>query len=272
VKKTLYKNLAIAGVNLNTCQYDITNKYLFVWDKNFSYLGYIDIESSKFHGYKGTSLNISGLKKGEDTEVLLSFGTPYYGLLKVTETINKLVVFDKDGTLVTTKSGKDFPISPSDQKPLFDFSVLKNSYFDTEDGTHYKIIYAIATNQKGIKLKHKTKDFLSDELWYLVEELKFPATIVLCCPDDGETLWRWWRNQKIGIRDVTRHHPYLGSFRKPNAGMLLAAKDIVIRTSQQIQDMVFIGDNQTDEQSAIDARCRYIYIDEWLRVNKLEKL
>lgn len=269
-QKTLFKNLTIAGISLNTCQHDLTNRYLFIWDNNFSYLGFIDTNSSEFHGYKGAALNGSGIKKGEDTETLLSFGTVYYGLTEVTKTINKLVIFDKDDTLVTTKSGKDFPVSPSDQKPLFDFSVLKNDYFDAEDGIHYKIIYAIASNQKGIKLKHKTKDFLSDELWYLVEELKFPATIVLCCPDDGETLWRWWRNQKIGIKDVTRHHS--GNFRKPNAGMLLAAKGIVISTSRYIQDMVFIGDNQTDEQAAIEAGCKYIYIDEWLKTNNLQKL
>lgn len=269
-QKTLLKNLVVAGIGINTCQYDLTNKYLFVWDNGFSYVGYIDLEKSEFYGYKGKS--ISGIKKRGNTELLLFYGKDYYGLTEVTKTIHKLVVFDKDGTLVTTKSGKDFLVAPSDQKPLFDFSVLKNSYFDTENGVQYKITYAIATNQKGIKLKHKTKDFLSDEFWYLTEELKFPTSIVLCCPDDGESLWRWWKNQKIGIRDITRHYSCCGNFRKPNAGMLLAAKDITARTRYQIQEMVFIGDNKTDEQAAIEAKCRYVYIDEWLKVNHLQKL
>jgi len=69
----------------------------------------------------------------------------------------KLIAFDLDGTLTTTASGKRFPESPTDKILRFDPTVLCNP----------DLYLVVASNQKGISLGMKSKEFVEQEFAYL---------------------------------------------------------------------------------------------------------
>ena len=207
---------------------------------------------------------------------------------------NILVVFDKDGTLTRTKSGATFAKSPEDQEPLFDFnlpswySVLGKEPRNMPNSSHPAypdgawFTYAIATNQKGISMRHKSEDFFAEEIAYLKWELNFPADAILACPDEGDNLLTMQiqpafapRNNLVFDCFSEKHTDHFGipkklrgTFRKPQPGMLLAMEYFLSwqsNTPISFDQRIFIGDRDTDRLAAEQAGFNYWDIQEWLK-------
>lgn len=190
---------------------------------------------------------------------------------------NKLILFDKDGTLTESISGAKFIKDPTDQKPKFNFSKLPK---ETNDSLY---VYGICTNQMGIMLGYKTKDFLCKEIDFLIHNLGFNADIFLCCPDEGKTLW---------TADVETCRPVdtmfdvfssqykdhfgipqelIGSFRKPDCGMIKASpflyNYVYGDAPINFDEIIFIGDMESDRKASEKAGCKYWDINDCLQIN-----
>ena len=86
----------------------------------------------------------------------------------------KIAAFDMDGTLITTKSGRVFPLNPQDWKLLFEPQVKQTiqKFYHEDD---YKIV--IITNQAGIGTgKLSKKDFRS-KVESIVNSIQVPLQL-----------------------------------------------------------------------------------------------
>jgi len=190
----------------------------------------------------------------------------------------KLIAFDLDGTLTTTASGKRFPESPTDKILRFDPTVLCNP----------DLYLVVASNQKGISLGMKSKEFVEQEFAYLDKITNYIFKCFLLCPDEGETVWinpdhgktflkfgnQPGHLQFSDVHFLTDCESLIGTFRKPMPGMLQLAEKIAQWTPDGIRtitDRVFIGDMETDKEADKNAGFRFCYIDEWLHINCLNK-
>lgn len=188
----------------------------------------------------------------------------------------KLIVFDADGTLTKTLSGKEFPESPTDKVLRFDPAILCDP----------NLYLVVASNQKGVSLGLKSKEFLEEEFSYLDQITNYIFDCFLVCPDNGETVWinpdHGKTFLKFGKRpgylrfsDVDFLSDFdllIGKFRKPQPGMLHLAERIAqwgSGTFRQVSERVFIGDQKSDAEAAEKAGFKFWYIDDWLWVNKL---
>lgn len=188
----------------------------------------------------------------------------------------KLIVFDADGTLTRTASGKQFPETPSDKILQFN---PKNLY-------HPNVYLAVASNQKGVSLGFKTSEFLEEEFAYLDDLTEHIFNCFIICPDDGESVWIKREHEEQFIRlgnqrgyQKFSEFPYLsgcesliGTFRKPEPGMLQLAEKIATWSpygTREITDRIFIGDRESDQSAAQKAGFRFWYIDDFLQeINK----
>ncbi|KHJ77000.1 putative DNA 3'-phosphatase, partial [Oesophagostomum dentatum] len=83
----------------------------------------------------------------------------------------KIAAFDMDGTLVTTKSGKVFPIDTSDWRIIYNQVVPRmKKLYGEED---YKIV--IFTNQKGIQIGKVDKNAFKRKMEAIIAKLGVPA-------------------------------------------------------------------------------------------------
>ena len=181
--------------------------------------------------------------------------------------MKKIIIFDKDHTLVVPKSGKTFVQSPTDQIPNIDprrISELAK--------THSLFI---ASNQGGVAAKHKTMASAIDEMQYclsLFPELKY----ALFCPDyDGKRCFKitkndceaaiywyiddddcWQQNLIYGCLDPDL---VVGKCRKPNGGMLE-----IIKHESQCDHALMVGDRQEDSDAAEAAGIAFTHIYDFL--------
>ncbi|KAK6749589.1 hypothetical protein RB195_001914 [Necator americanus] len=124
----------------------------------------------------------------------------------------KIAAFDMDGTLVTTKSGKVFPVDNSDWRIIYDQVLprVKKLYGEEE----YKIV--IFTNQKGIQTGKVDKNGFKQKMESIIRKLGVPAQAFVAIGD--------------------------GQYRKPCTGMwkelLEANGDIAIDVSKSL----YVGD------------------------------
>ena len=190
-----------------------------------------------------------------------------------------LIVFDKDGTLTETVSGKTFSQTPKDQKLKFDVTKLPSNY------------YAIASNQRGLSGGHKTRKFLEDEFSYLEEITQGYFNLMAACPDDGQTVLVRPIPYKPFIHfdkpSMFQHNVVLelqaglmGSFRKPQPGMLKLIETIARwkpsdpeqladASNESIDRRVFVGDMTSDKEAAAAAGFEYWDINDWMTANNL---
>jgi D-glycero-D-manno-heptose 1,7-bisphosphate phosphatase len=166
-----------------------------------------------------------------------------------------LLLVDKDGTLIKTKSGEKFVNKPWDQEALPGVKeALK--FHKSRD---CKII--IISNQGGVGAGHKSlKDAISEmrfcmELLPEIEECYF-------CPDfEGESCYRVWADDFIKYNSDSYTVAELeiqSQFRKPNPGMLKLAAHI------ECADKVwYVGDRPEDEQAAQTADLNFMWADTW---------
>lgn len=183
-----------------------------------------------------------------------------------------LIVFDKDGTLTETASGEIFPKTPEDQRLKFDTDRLpSNAYI------------AVASNQKGLFLGHKTREFLEAEFAWLEKNCLALISLMVACPDNGETVLIRPEYGRAFIhfnkQSMFTEHAFLkdqvdlmGTFRKPQAGMLKLIEAIATWTpdgSRKISRKIFIGKNKTDQQAAEKANFKYWDVKDWLAANEM---
>lgn len=176
--------------------------------------------------------------------------------------MGKLLIIDKDQTLVRSRLGDDnFIQKPWDQVPIEGMAYKLNKlYF--EHG--WQIV--IASNQGGVESKKKSLESAIMEMEYCLE-LFTMIDFALFCPDyAGEECWKVNREsyQKIS-RSSEFSSPFVqfnGLYRKPNPGMLLAAKHIY-----EPNQCLYVGDRPEDEEAANAAGIPYKHRDKFLEMD-----
>jgi D-glycero-D-manno-heptose 1,7-bisphosphate phosphatase len=170
-----------------------------------------------------------------------------------------LRVFDKDGTLVETKSGETFP-KLGDQRLIPGVKERIAAYKEAGD------IIVVASNQGGIP-QHKS---LEDAIAEFQEVMELLPEISVCffCPDfEGKDCWMV-PNSSLKIEGFQfpvepiyypRSSDLVGSFRKPNPGMLKAAM-----LWASVDSCTYVGDRPEDESAAIAAGVPYQHVSHWL--------
>lgn len=157
----------------------------------------------------------------------------------------KLLLLDKDGTLIQPKSGAKFVSKSWDQAALPGVIETLDRY--VAEGW----LPVIISNQGGVAAGHKSLESVIDEMRFCLE--LFPAIKeAYFCPDfEGSICWRVWREDAIEYKPESFDVYELGisgEFRKPNAGMLKLAIHI-----ENADQALMIGDRDEDEAAAITA-------------------
>lgn len=166
----------------------------------------------------------------------------------------KLLILDKDGTLVNTKSGQKFVNKPWDQEPI------KNTQKGVEFYRNNGWSIVIASNQGGVLHEHKTLEIAILEMQFCIE--LFPQIHeAYFCPDNGSSCYRVWDTDYIRY-DKNHSTGYelgvVGKFRKPDPGMLLLASYI-----EDADTVTYIGDREEDREAANNADIEFISAQEW---------
>jgi D-glycero-D-manno-heptose 1,7-bisphosphate phosphatase len=174
----------------------------------------------------------------------------------------KLIIFDKDGTLVHPESGKTFVDNPTDQV-LFP-GVKEKIKKLVESGT----TAVIASNQGGVAAGHKSITDAIAEMQYCLGLLDGLIDTGLFCPDfEGKTAYA------VGLKDP--NHPRLENycsfqgcdFRKPGAGMLDFAMsqytEIRKIKSFEPHQCLMIGDRAEDAEAADAAGIDFLDAEKW---------
>ncbi|PFH31786.1 polynucleotide kinase 3 phosphatase [Besnoitia besnoiti] len=91
-----------------------------------------------------------------------------------------IALFDMDGTLITTKSGKKFPQSSSDWKLLHPSHIVQKMKYLVDEGYHVVVL----SNQLGVQKGHTALASLTEKCDSLQEALSVPVTICLAVDDD----------------------------------------------------------------------------------------
>ena len=86
----------------------------------------------------------------------------------------KIAAFDMDGTLITTKSGRVFPLNPQDWKLLYEPQV-KQTLQKLHHEDNYKIV--IITNQAGIGTGKLSKNDFRSKVESIVNSIQVPLQL-----------------------------------------------------------------------------------------------
>jgi D-glycero-D-manno-heptose 1,7-bisphosphate phosphatase len=158
----------------------------------------------------------------------------------------KLVIFDVDGTLVTTKSGATF------RKSADDWQWLPGRLERLHQLDAQGIYLAIATNQGGVAFGHLVYYEMRYELRRLADEGRIDFTAI--CFTHPQAKIEAFR------QDSDR--------RKPGPGMLLDAMEALkigpIHT-------LMVGDRPEDEQAAQNAGVAFMWADEFFGDKETEQ-
>ena len=160
----------------------------------------------------------------------------------------RLILIDKDGTLVGTKSGT-FVQGPADQEPLP--GVVERL---TEVDAAATLV--VVSNQGGVAAGHKSLEATIAEIRYCLD--LFPRIkAALFCPDfEGKSLWIVERGFHREIGEGL--FQYQGTFRKPGAGMLQAAQ-----IWEKMPADLMIGDRPEDATAAFAAGVPFLDAITW---------
>ena len=171
--------------------------------------------------------------------------------------MDKLLILDKDGTLVKPKSGNTFVQHSKDQELIPGVAETIERYHN--DGW----ITAIASNQDGVAAGYKTLGSAIDEMFYAMcltninlamiahsYENKYGEAIFLDNTDEGE----FWKPVS------SRSH----KFRKPNKGMLIYLRSRVNDKIGYYLDVIFVGDRPEDQGAAEVADVSFMWVNEWI--------
>lgn len=166
----------------------------------------------------------------------------------------ELIVFDLDGTLAGTKSGKPFH---EDER---DFALLPGRKEAIAALRGVGIALGVATNQGGIAFGfhgddmtirnrvdgYFTHPFMRGIQDFLHEELSFHPLDVRICPHHPGS-----RNLVLGFKCVCR---------KPNPYMLL---DLMVQYDASADRTLMVGDREEDEGAALAAGCGFVWANDF---------
>jgi D-glycero-D-manno-heptose 1,7-bisphosphate phosphatase len=173
---------------------------------------------------------------------------------------SKLLILDKDGTLVTPASGAKFVQHPQDQVLLPGVAEAIARYA----ASGWTI--AIASNQVGVASEHKMLGQTIDEMSYCLELLPSIELVAFAHSfedqDYGECVFIDARDHGFQWKIVTNARQ---RFRKPSDGMidLLASTACGDRLWRNKMDVLMVGDRLEDEGAAQTAAVRFMWADEW---------
>jgi len=166
-----------------------------------------------------------------------------------------LLLVDKDGTLIQTKSGEKFVNKPWDQEALPGVKeALK--YYKQRD---WKII--IISNQGGVSAGHKSLESAIAEMRFCMELLPEIEECYFCPDFEGENCYRIWADDFIhytGDSYSVCELEMKNQFRKPMPGMLKLAAHI-----ECAEKVWYVGDRDEDEQAAAAAGLNFMWADVW---------
>lgn len=179
----------------------------------------------------------------------------------------KILILDKDGTLVKPASGNKFVQSPEDQELLPGVAEAIALYRDAG----WKI--AIATNQGGVASGYKSLDTAIAEVEFclgLLNGVEF-AMAAHSYEDQGygEALFIDASDGGFQWKVVTNAQQ---KFRKPGKGMI---DYLALRLSghrvleEEREEILFVGDRPEDEQAAANAKVRFMWADKWREVKQV---
>lgn len=161
--------------------------------------------------------------------------------------MTKLLLLDKDGTLISPRSGAKFVGDPWDQTPLPNVADTLKRY--AAEGWEMAII----SNQAGVAAGHKSLANCILEMKFCLE--LFPQIKeAYFCPDfEGNECWRVWEScdeeYQISYNQNSRETISLeiaGKYRKPSPGMLDLAASFY-----NFEEIIYVGDRPEDEGAAI---------------------
>lgn len=152
--------------------------------------------------------------------------------------MNKAVFISLEGTLVKTKSGKDYPINEDDWE--FISGVLPKLHYMTDLG----FIVCIVSNQGGIGSGKTTAKEVDARLKKIDDEL----------------------SQYLGTGVNNAYCPYLESyFRKPSPGM---AYNFALHLELSLRKSIMVGNSTTDSHFAKEAHIgTYFDVDSFINTD-----
>lgn len=174
------------------------------------------------------------------------------------QTPNKLLLLDKDGTLITPASGKQFVDSPQDQIVLPGVTEAIKKYVEQE------YVPIIVSNQGGVEAGYKTIEDTITEMQYCLKLLPYIKAAYFC-PDFAGTQIFFVLHTiafKINIERflVNKSRDKYDSFRKPGAGMIQHAID---EYHSSPEHCIMIGDRLEDFKAASNCHMSFIWAQEW---------
>ena len=173
--------------------------------------------------------------------------------------MRKVLLLDKNGTLVKPRSDSNFVQDPWDQEAIPDVKQKLEDY--QEKGWECLII----SNQGGIGAGYKTIESTINEMRFCLE--LFPQIKeAFFCPDfQGDECYRVWgkgeesqilyNRKSWGVAELGIE----GKFRKPNPGMLILAAHLY-----GAEKLLMIGTREEDALAASKAKIKFLWHEEWL--------
>ncbi len=153
----------------------------------------------------------------------------------------RLIVFDVDGTLTTTKSGATF------RKSAADWQWLPGRLEKLRELDSQGVILAMATNQGGVAFGYLDYEEIYHELGEAAREANIRYVAMSPFHPDGT----------IEQYRIDKNH-----WRKPGPGMLLSAMK---QYGIQPQDTLYVGDLPDDELAAKNAGVAFQWAGEFFQ-------
>ena len=173
--------------------------------------------------------------------------------------MKKLLILDKDQTLVTPASGHQFVQTPDDQVLIPGVAEALARYREAGWMT------AIASNQGGVASNKKTLGSAIDEMLYAMSltEISMAMAAHSYEADYGEAIFIDTTGAGMYWRPITNRQI---RFRKPGNGMIdyLATRISELRPWNDRIEVLFIGDRPEDQSAAQAAGVRFLWAGEWL--------
>lgn len=152
----------------------------------------------------------------------------------------RLIIFDTDSTLVTTKSGATF------RKAADDWQWLPGRIEKLRELKAQGVRLAVATNQGGVAFGYLKQEDILQALMEMTEEGGIPYAGLYVCYN--------MPNAKL------EQYRYEDDRRKPGPGMLLEAMQDFEATAEQT---LMVGDRDEDRDAAQAAGCSFQWSHEF---------
>lgn len=172
------------------------------------------------------------------------------------EKAKNCLLLDLDGTVRESVSGVIFINQPTDQR-VIDGAAEAAIAWQRQGWAIYGV-----TNQKGVLAEHKTLESMIAEQRRTIELMPC-IDAIFACPDEGNTCYFITLKEQIAVQRMGLNAVWQGLFRKPNAGMLMAAVNYHAYWFNPDYQAVMVGDRPEDKQAAENAGVRFLSAEDW---------